>query len=421
MRLIISALLTMLTAVAAYQAEPDAATQYLSAPMSDPIAQLQQRVDSGQLTLRYEPQGGYLKPLLRALGISPNSQTLVFSKTSLQLDLISPETPRALYFNDQCWVGFVQGGRVLELMAMDPKHGVVFYTLPQTPGKFQVKRQTYECLQCHQGAMTQGVPGHVMRSLYVRADGRPDLSMGSQLTTDSSPIENRWGGWYVTGTHGKLRHQGNVIAKGGEGQARLDLEAGANLTDLRRRIDTSPYLTPSSDIVALMVAEHQGHLQNLITKAGYLVRDGLRDEALLNAALKETGRRESTAHRIAAACEPLVEALLFSDEAPLSDKITGTTPFAREFALRGPLDGNGRSLRDLDLKTRLCRYPLSWTIYTPQFDALPDEARRYIAQRLSAILSGQDTSKPFAQLSLTDRQAILEIVRATKPGLLTAR
>lgn len=421
MRLIISALLTVLTAVAALQAEPDAATQYLSAPMSDPIAQLQQRVDSGQLTLPYEPQGGYLKPLLRTLGISPSSQTLVFSKTSLQLDFISPETPRALYFNDQCWVGFVQGGRVLELMAMDPKHGVVFYTLPQTPGKFQVKRQTYECLQCHQGAMTQGVPGHVMRSLYVRADGRPDLSMGSQLTTDSSPLEHRWGGWYVTGTHGKQRHQGNVTAKGGEGQARLDIEAGANLTDLRRVIDTSPYPTPSSDIVALMVAEHLGHLQNLITKAGYLVRDGLRDEALLNAALKETGRRESTARRIAAACEPLLEALLFSDEAPLNDKITGTTSFAREFALQGPMDGNGRSLRDLDLKTRLCRYPLSWTIYTPQFDALPTEARAYISRRLVEILSGKDTSKPFSHLTSLDRQAIREIVAATKPGLLLVR
>ena len=418
MRLVIASTLTGLTALAALQGEPDAASQYLSGPFDDPIARLAQRVESGKTTLRYEPQGGYLKPLLKELGVSPTSQLLVFSKTSLQLDGISPETPRALYFNDQCWVGYVVGGRVLELMALDPKHGMVFYTLAQTPGKLRFTRQTYECLQCHQTGLTQGVPGHVMRSLYVRADGRPDFSMGSQVTTDASPFEERWGGWYVTGTHGALRHRGNVIARGGEGAATLNTEAGANVTDLRGLCETEHYLTPHSDIVALLVAEHQGHVQNLLTKASYLVRDTLREERQLNEALHETGRRESTGRRIRAACEPLVEALFFADEAPLRAKITGTTAFARQFALQGPMDGQGRSLRDLDLKTRLCRYPLSWLVYSPQLDALPIEAKDYLSQRLRAILSGADTSKPFAHLTTADKKAIGEILTATKPALL---
>ncbi len=419
MRLIIAALATLATvALASVPKAPDAATEYLTATMGDPIAQLQKRLERGEVKLRYDSQGGYLKSLLSALKVPVSSQMLVFSKTSLQFQFITPSTPRALYFNDSCWVGFVQGGSVLELMAQDPVHGAVFYTLAQNPSKIQLKRQTYDCLQCHQSPLTQGVPGHVMRSLYVRADGNPDFSAGSKVTTDESPFEERWGGWYVTGTHGKMRHLGNEIARGGDGDARLDSEAGANLTNLREKLDTTPYLAPHSDIVALLVAEHQGHLQNLLSRASYLVRDALRDEAQLNEALKETGRRESTRRRIAAACEPLVEALFYTDEAPLKDKVVGTTSFARQFALQGPLDGNGRSLRDLDLKTRLARYPLSWTIYSPQLDALPQDARDYLQRRLQEILSGKDTTKPFAHLTDTDKKAIRQILQATKPELL---
>ena len=414
------ALLTVATAVlASTPKKPDAATEYLTATMDDPVARLQKRLERGAVTLRYEPQGGYLKSLLKELNVSASSQMLVFSKTSLQFDLIAPDTPRALYFNESCWVGFVQGGRVLELMALDPTYGAVFYTLAQTPRQIKLTRQTYECLQCHQQPRTQGVPGHVMRSLYVRADGHPDLSAGSKVTTDESPFEERWGGWYVTGTHGSQRHQGNVIARGGEGEARLDTEAGANITDLRPKFDTTPYLTPHSDIVALLVAEHQGQLQNLLSRASYLVRDALQEEAQLNAALKETGRRESITRRIASACEPLVRGLFYCGEAPLKGRVSGTTAFARQFAMQGPLDGNGRTLRDLDLKTRLARYPLSWTIYAPQFDALPREARDYIVRRLNEVLSGKDTTPDFAHLTDTNRKAIREILTATKPGLLS--
>lgn len=418
MRLFIAALLSVATAaLASTPKAPDTATEYLTATMDDPIARLQKRLASGDVKLRYEPQGGYLKSLLRELKILSTSQMLVFSKTSLQFDLIAPQTPRALYFNESCWVGFVQGGRVLELMAQDPVYGAVFYTLAQNPNQLKFTRQTYECLQCHQSPLTQGVPGHMMRSLYIRADGNPDFSAGSKVTTDESPFEERWGGWYVTGTHGKMRHLGNEIARGGDGAARLDTEAGANITDLHAKFDTTAYLTPNSDIVALLVAEHQGHLQNLLTRASYLVRDSLSDEEQLNTALKETGRRESTTRRIHSACEPLVKGLFYSGEAPLKAKVTGTTAFARQFPLQGPLDSNGRSLRDLDLKTRLARYPLSWTIYSPPFDALPKEARDYVARRLGEVLSGKDTTPEFAHLTADDRKNIREILAATKPGL----
>ena len=116
--------------------------------------------------------------------------------------------------------------------------------------------------------------------------------------------------------------------------------------------------------------------------------------------------------------EPLVKALLFSDAAPLTDAVKGTSNYATEFSALGPRDGNGRSLRDFDLRTRLFRYPLSYMIYTEAFDGMPSAVKSYVYRRLRQVLGGQDTSKDFSHLSAADRTAILEILRATKPDLV---
>ena len=51
----------------------------------------------------------------------------------------------------------------------------------------------------------------------------------------------------------------------------LNLNAGANVTDLSSRINVAPYLSKYSDIVALMVVEHQTNIQNFITRANFEV------------------------------------------------------------------------------------------------------------------------------------------------------
>lgn len=395
----------------------EAPIRYSQTQPTDAVSRLQKQLGAGAVRLQADAAHGYLPAVLRELKVPVSSQVLVFSKTSFQSGLISPRTPRALYFNDDVYVGWVQGGPVLEFSVADPQLGAVFYTLDQSRAAPAFTRQTYECLSCHSSTLTGGVPGHTVRSVFPGRDGLPVYSAGTYITRDDSPLPQRWGGWYVTGTHGRQYHMGNLTVKDQEQADSLDRSAGANVTDLRRFFDTGAYLSPHSDLVALMVLQHQTHLHNLITKASYETRRALSYEQLLNRELaREQGfRSESTTRRIKSVAEPLVRGLLFSGEAPLLQPIAGTSRFSVEFAGRGPWDSQKRSLRQFNLKQRLFRYPCSYLIYSEAFAALPAPAKEYVFGRLQEILTGKDQSREFAHLTAADRQAILEILRATKP------
>lgn len=394
---------------------------YSQTEPANTISQLQRQIDVGQLTLRYDDKWGYLPALLKALEIPTSSQTLVFSKTSVQRQHIAPRTPRAVYFGDDAFVGFCQNGAILEVSVADPQLGAVFYTLSQEESpKPQLQRQTDNCLLCHGSSRTEGLPGHLVRSVFVDPSGQPVLSRGSYHIDQTSPLEQRWGGWYVTGTHGNHKHLGNLVLQGSALRDNsVDNAAGLNVTDLSDRIDVSPYLEPTSDLVALMVLEHQSTMHNLITRANFFTRAALHDEAMLNRELKQSAdhRWDSTTRRLRDAAEPLVEYLLFSGEAKLESHVQGVSRFTADFAARGPRDRQGRSLREFDLEQRLFKYPCSYLIYSPSFDALPDQVRDEVYRRLWEVLRGEDISKPFAHLSSDDRAAILAILRDTKPNL----
>ncbi len=246
---------------------------YLEAAVHDPVAQLTERLERGEVSLTFAGQAGYLASVLQALDVPVSSQILVFSKTSFQQAKISPRRPRALYFNDNVYVGWVQQGEVMEVSAIDPQQGAIFYTLEQQPAEQpRFARQTHNCLVCHGSSHTEGVPGSFVRSIYPDRRGHPVLSAGTFRTDYTSPLRERWGGWYVTGTHGKQRHMGNVVLKDGSDPSALDVESGANVVDLADRVDVSRYLTPYSDIVALMVLEHQATAHNRLTAANFSAR-----------------------------------------------------------------------------------------------------------------------------------------------------
>jgi len=393
---------------------------YDTSKSDDSVARLQKQIDAGRIKLSREDGHGYLESVLKWLKVPVSSQTLVFSKTSFQRDLISPSRPRALYFNDNTYIGFVQGGEVLEAVAVDNQLGPVFYTLNQKQAdKPRFIRQTDNCLQCHESNMTQNVPGLLVRSVYPEASGIPLFSAGTFRTTDASPFKERYGGWYVTGTHGSQRHMGNQILRDGDDPEGLDLGRGANVKDLSGRLNVSPYLASTSDVVALMVLTHQTQIHNLLTNANYQTRLALRDQEVMNRALNEKPDHvfESTQQRIKGACEPLVRAMLFCDAAPLTDRVTGSSTFAVDFPGAGPRDPAGRSLRDFDLQKRLFKYPCSFLIYSESFSSLPAPAKQWVYQRLWDILSGKETSKDFDGLSADDRRAIREILIATLKGL----
>jgi hypothetical protein len=393
---------------------------YSSADPHNAIERLQQRLDDGQAKLTYEKGPGYLRSLLRELNVPQSSQMLVFSKTSLQRQRINPRTPRAVYFGDDSYVGYCQKGDLLEVSAVDPQLGTVFYSLSQKETeKPRFLRQTDNCLICHASSFNQGYPGHLVRSVFADGLGLPILASGTYRIDHSSPLKQRWGGWYVTGASGKQTHLGNMIVRGNPRPEDIDNTPNVNVANLERYFKTDPYLTPHSDIVALMVLEHQTEMHNRIARANFLTRLALRDEAEFNKALGRPAdyRSESTLSRIKNAGEPVVKYMLFAQEAQLTDPVRGTSGFAEEFAQRGPRDGRGRSLRDLDLKHRLFVHPCSYLIYSEAFDALPAPVKDYVMRRLWDVLGGKDTNKEFVHLSAEDRQSIREILRATKTNL----
>lgn len=398
--------------------------RYSESEPQDPIARLQQQINRGDVNLIYEGRQGYLKSLLKELEIPRSTQTLVFSKTSLQLRRISPRRPRALYFNDNVYVGWVQDGDVIEISSVDPHLGAVFYTLSmEEVDRPQFLRDKGQCLTCHASSRTEGVPGHVMRSVFADRTGQPQFGSGTYSTKQSSPFDKRWGGWYVTGTHGEMRHMGNVIAAERQRPEDLDRETGANVTDLSAFVSTSPYLESTSDLVALMVLGHQLELHNLITRGNFETRSAVHYNGVMNKALERDPDfiSESTERRVASVGEKILRCLLFADEFQLTSSVKGNSTFQEEFERQGIRDRHGRSLRDFDLETRLFKYPCSYLIYSDAFDALPQLVKDYVTRRLLEVLNNSDENLDFANLTKTDRQNILDILKETKPSLFSDR
>lgn len=389
---------------------------YAERPVNNAIARLQARLDRGEVKLAFHPTRGYLDSLLNALGVDPSSQTLVYSKTSLQVDAISAATPRAIYFNDDTYVAWVQGMRMLELATMDSDLGQVFYTLPnRESAAVHLQREVLRCLNCHDTYSLSGggVPRFSFMSSLVGTNGEPLKGEVPSETIDRTPIRDRWGGWYVTGRHGDQAHLGNILVDRAAAPVDLDSLRRGNLDTLDELFDTRPYLTDKSDIVALLVFEHQAYIQNLITRVNFKARTVMARQAggalspQVQAALK-------------ALMEPLVQAMLFVDAAAITGKITSGSGFDTWFQAQGPRDPLGRSLRELDLTTRLFKYPLSYLVYSDGFDGLPDYAKSYIYGRFAEILSGRDQSKAYSHLSVSDRKAMMEILTATKPAFARA-
>ena len=384
------------------------AIQYATRTPSDRLAALAKRLAAGETKLAFNADNGYLAALLGALGIPLESQVAVFSETSVQAELITPKNPRALFFDDSVAVGWVRGADTLELAAHDPQQGVIFYTLNQRQTATPRLERQLSCLTCHLSQNTQDVPG--MLTFTTQSIPQDKYSYASGFATDHrTPIADRWGGWFVTGRAGSV-HFGNT-----EIPQSLRPPAGAALRprvldSMKGVVDLRGFPTEHSDIVALMTLEHQATMINLLTRAGWAAR-------IAEYAAPGPSAPRPRPEALDEAVRELVDYMLFVDEAPLPAGTRGSSNFATTFAARGPRDPKGRSLRDFDLQGRMFRYPCSYMVYSPAFDALPAKAKTAIYDRMSAVLSGRVAGEPYTRLSAGDRRAIVEILRATKPGL----
>lgn len=392
---------------------------YHNAEVFDPVSILAEKIRSGDTQLAHDPHFGYLKSVLKALDVPVSSQTLVFSKTSLQLHRISKRSPRSLYFNDDVYVGFTQQGDVLEIAATGPRQGATFYTLSQSEhGQPTFVRDRGNCLACHATGRTQNVPGYLVRSVFPDSQGRPRYGRGTFLTDPASAFKDRWGGWYVTGQHGDMRHMGNSTCD--DDATPFDRESGANCIDLSDFIRTENFLSPHSDIVALLVLQHQSQMHNAIAVANYETRQAVFHSNQMNELLEREADHlsQSSERRIHGAAVRVVKHLLMCDEFPLTAKVVGSSDFAKEFRSRGKRDSRGRSLRDFDLQTRVFRYPCSYLIHSQAFDGLPTRVRDQILKQLVTILTSPDRiPDDYQHISSGLRRDILEILRDTQPDI----
>jgi hypothetical protein len=394
--------------------------RYSETADNNPMSKLMAEIQAGVTTLPPDPEHGYLPALLKQLAIPINSQSLVFSKTSMQTKYISHQNPRAIYFNDDVYVGWVRGSSLLEISTADPKLGAAFYTIVMTPRKPYINRVNYDCLACHQTSLTQGVPGHTMRSVHAYADGRVAVQKESFVTDDQSPFAERYGGWFVTIAGGELSHMGNAVLQNDE----LPIHALTNRSSLVGEFETADWLSPHSDIVALLVLGHQTQMHNTLTAANFAVRRAEHEHALAYPDSSTVDRTDGGEEAqlelqtlIDQAASRVVDKLLFVGEAPIPTAIQGSTDFADAFRQRGPFDREGRSLREFDLHSRVFRYPCSYLIYSDSFKSLEESLRQRILNQLHDRLTTDTPPPKDAHLDRPTRVAIRQILTETLADL----
>jgi hypothetical protein len=377
---------------------------------TDVVAELSRKVADGTVRLRFEKNNGYLLSVLDALKIPVETQSLLFSKTSLQSHFIAPTNPRALFYSDEVTVGFIRNASLLEIAAFDPKLGVVFYAIEQQPSERPEIIRSDSCLSCHESRNTMDVPGLLLRSMGVGSGGETMPQFGNFVSDHRSPFAERWGGWFITGSTGSVHHMGNVMLRS-DGSAVSASYAAKPLTSLKDKFDLDGYPTGYSDVAAVMVLDHQATMTNLLTRVGWETRLALTQ-------VTKDPKEKGTADRlIGEDSRELVDYMLFVDEAPLAGKFESTSGFATTFAAAAPQDSRGRSLKQLDLVKRLMRYPCSYMIYSRAFDELPRPTKEAIYARLWTILSGKDKTPKYSKLSTADRAAIVSILLDTKKDL----
>lgn len=372
---------------------------YWDRPLKDKFTLLKADFESGKIALDRSNEKAFLASLLKALDIPASSQTLVFSTTSLQLSLITPSNPRAVYFNEDVYIGYIPGGKI-EIVSLDPELGGIFYIfpIPRGDGPLAIERST-RCMNCHAGEDTHEVPGLVIKSVMPGRGGGSLTAYRVSQTGHQIPFAQRFGGWYLTGQGGLTNHWGNQVGElspGGLQTYPVNPETAFNPTK---------FLIPTSDILPHLLHEHQAGFVNRVVEAGYRAR------TLEFLEIKESNQLDEQA-------DILTRYLLFAEEAPLpAGGIAGDDTYKREFVQQHRPGKDGKSLKEFDLQTRLFRYRCSYMIYSTAFEGLPPAMKQRVYTRLQKALSTDKPDTEYAYLPTTEKQAIRQILKDTLSDL----
>jgi hypothetical protein len=366
----------------------------------DRFTRLKPALEAGEVALDPSGELPLLRSLLVALKVPVTSQLLVTSATSLQKRLVSPRRPRAIYFNDDTYVGFVPGGQ-MEVVSIDPELGGIFYLFDRfREGRLPRVKRADNCMTCHATRDMDETPGLAMESVIPGRTGGGEMAYRRGQSGHAVPLDLRLGGWIVTGAPDSLRHRGNVIVEREAASVRERPVAPGELFDLER------YPVATSDILPHLLLEHQVGFVNRAVQAAYRVRYLERLHA---------GHLEAVAAEIDALARGLVRYLLFADEVPLpSGGIAGDAHYKSDFRAAQRMSRDGDSLRDLDLKTRLFAHRCSYMIDTPSYAGLPATLKSRVVDVLARALDEGPPDPEFAYLSPEEKLRIRTILRGTR-------
>ena len=370
---------------------------YYTRQPRDRFTRLNAALEGGQVALDPSGELPLLRSLLVALEVPVTSQLLVTSATSLQKRLVSPRKPRAIYFNDDTYVGFVPDGQ-MEVISIDPELGGIFYLFDRfSAGRVPRVQRADNCMSCHAPRGRDETPGLALESVIPGRTGGGEMAFRRGQTGHAVPLELRLGGWIVTGAPGSLRHRGNVFVEREAGSVRERPVLPGEFFDLER------YPTDTSDILPHLLLEHQVGFVNRAVQAAYRVRDLERRNA---------GHLEAVAAEIDALARGLVRYLLFADEVPLPPGgIEGDARYKADFRAARRMSRDGDSLRDFDLRTRLFAHRCSYMIDTPSYAGLPTTLKSRVEHALVRALDEGAPEPEFAYLSPEERRRIRTILR----------
>lgn len=357
-------------------------------------------VQAGRIELDYSSEKAFVASVLKSLDIPASSQMLLFSTTSLQLSLITPRSPRAIYFNEDVYIGYVVGGKI-EVVSVDPDLGGVFYIfdIPRNGQTPRPERAT-RCMNCHAREDTGYVPGLVVKSVIPGPTGGSLESFRQEQSGHGIPLNQRFGGWYLTGMGGLTNHLANFYGRSTpQGILRQPIQPGVTFNYDR-------YLVPNSDLLPQLLHEHQIGFVNRAVEATYRTRHALAEG---KGKLSPAG-----ATMVDQQAGLLTRYLLFADEVPLpKGGVAGEADFKRDFASVRRLGPGGASLKDFELRTRMFQHRCSYMIYSLAFQGLPPELKQRVFSRLALALDPARPDKEFAYLPAAEKQSIRGILKAT--------
>ncbi|MES2982755.1 MAG: hypothetical protein V4727_10620 [Verrucomicrobiota bacterium] len=371
---------------------------------TDRLAVLAKKLEERKLA--GQPRQGLkaLEFVLAELNVPKESQVLVFSKTSLQNSRITPRNPRSLYFSENAYVGYVPGGAV-EAIVHDAVLGPVYYLVePDKDGAMRIERDTNRCLSCHATSRTENVPGMLIRSVYAEESGHPILQLGTHDVAHETPLADRWGGWFVTG-RSSLPHLGNRVftEESDLTPSTIPIKSVAGMVDVKN------YLRPTSDVVSLLVLEHQVKMHNLLNAAAMNYRRSVYFMQTLN---PDADPAQGSAGEIAdSSAKDIVDYLFFKHEADLGDGVEGDAGFQQTFVKRFPKSKNGESLAEFRLYGRIFKNRCSYMVYSEAFKGMPPGLKQKVIARMKRVVAGEEEG--FEYLKESERKRIDTILSET--------